>query len=223
MSSSQFSPDPRLLLHSSPPDALYAITPRTIMGNQWWAEQKSAAVVKQNRQCYTCGAKESQLKFPLEAHEHYDINYTNGRVKLVKVVALCHFCHDYIHDGRIYSQVKRNNLDDSSNIRSLGSYYCKVIERGENLISEFFKTEPSILNRQIFQGWKKPYVKTPPLWELYPLLVIPGVPLYEKNSHIRHPRWSDWHLVIDGHAPVYNPYPNRGEWVESRNKNKKLS
>ena len=186
------------------------------MGYDWWIAQRQAAVVKQNQRCYTCGIHESKFNFSLEAHEHYDINYSNGRVKLVKVVALCHYCHDYIHDGRVYSQVKRNNSNSQRDPRSLDSYYREVLDRGEKIIADFLKTEPSILNRELFQGWKKPYEKTPPLWELYPLLVIPGVPMYEKHSYIRHPRWSDWHLVIEGQSPVYSPYQNRGEWIESR-------
>lgn len=209
-----FNPDLRLLLHSSPPEAIYSITPKTIMGAKWWSEQSQEAVAKQNNQCYTCGVHRNQLENNLEPHEYYDINYVTGRVKLVKVTALCPHCHDYIHDGRIhFNQLKQTN---SQNPRWTKAYYEAVIQRGENLIAEYIKNEPSILNRELFKGWKKAHSKTLPLWEVYPLLVIPGVPMYEKNSFMRYPRWSSWHMVIKGKEPVYNPFRTRGEWVNSK-------
>lgn len=209
-----FHSDPRLLLHSSPPEAIYTITPKTVLGSKWWHEQLLEAVAKQNNQCYTCGVHANHVGHSLEPHEYYNINYNNGRVKLEKVVALCIHCHDYIHDGRVF--YNQANYNSSKNVRWTTKYYEEVIQKGEALISDYIQHEPSILNRELFKGWKKAHCKTPPLWELYPLLVIPGVPMYEKNSFIRYPRWSDWHLSIKGYEPVYSPFKTRGEWLESK-------
>lgn len=50
-----------------------------------------------------CGVHASDAKGRqwMEAHEQYTINYQKGRMKYVGCVSLCHYCHGYLHDGRL--------------------------------------------------------------------------------------------------------------------------
>lgn len=50
-----------------------------------------------------CGVHASEAKGRqwMEAHEQYTINYQKGRMKYVGAISLCHYCHAYLHDGRL--------------------------------------------------------------------------------------------------------------------------
>lgn len=37
----------------------------------------------------------------MEGHEVYTIDYPAGRMTYIETVALCHSCHNFIHDGRL--------------------------------------------------------------------------------------------------------------------------
>jgi hypothetical protein len=53
--------------------------------------------------CLACGIRNTDAKEHqwLEAHELYDIHYPRGRMTYVETVPLCHYCHSFVHDGRL--------------------------------------------------------------------------------------------------------------------------
>jgi len=93
----------KILQHPNIPEPMHGLNPRTIMGQTWWNKQRNAAYEKKDFHCWACGVHKSnaQLRKWLEGHEEYKINYAKGRMVFKRVVALCHFCHSFIHSGRL--------------------------------------------------------------------------------------------------------------------------
>jgi hypothetical protein len=98
------TPDPHLLLHSNIPKPLHEVNPRTIKGRNWWDEQRRRIYSEQGDRCAACGVHKSQAKGKkkwLECHEIYEIDWKRGTAKFIKLIALCPYCHMFIHNGRM--------------------------------------------------------------------------------------------------------------------------
>jgi len=104
--------NPELLLHPNIPKPMHGTNPRTILGDDWWNDVRQQAYAENNYCCWACGVHKSQAKYHqwLEAHERYRINYEHGIVSLVEITALCHSCHNFIHDGRMTSLVNKGEM-----------------------------------------------------------------------------------------------------------------
>ncbi len=69
--------------------------------------------------CWACNIPKTKAKKHkwLEGHESYDIDWKKGTCQLVEIVSLCHYCHNYIHQGRLcvlveYGRESKDFLDD---------------------------------------------------------------------------------------------------------------
>ncbi len=120
-------PRPELLLHTLMPPPLHGLAPRTVKGDKWWDEQRHAAMAKNLYKCWACNIPKTKAKKHkwLEGHESYNIDWKKGTCNLVEIVSLCHYCHNYIHQGRVrmlveYGREKQSFLDD-------------IIAHGDNL------------------------------------------------------------------------------------------
>ena len=71
---------PKILAHPNIPKPLHGISPRTIMGDDWWNKTRQEVYKKYDYHCIACGvAKEDAKKHQwLEAHEFWNINYETG-------------------------------------------------------------------------------------------------------------------------------------------------
>ena len=105
-------PDPSILLHPQIPKPLHLLNPRTILGSRWWNEVRQEAYKRHDLCCHACGVHKYDAKHRqwLEAHEMYDIDFVTGRVEFVEIVALCHFCHNYIHKGRLANLLAKGEI-----------------------------------------------------------------------------------------------------------------
>lgn len=99
-----FKPRPELLCHPNIPKPLHGIAPREIAGRAWWDQERQAAYERTGLRCAACGVHKNNIVGSvkrLEAHECYDFDYTKGRLTLREIVALCPYCHSFIHSGRL--------------------------------------------------------------------------------------------------------------------------
>ena len=113
---------PYLLNHQNIPKPLHGMNPRTLLGKEWWDEQRKVAYKTNNYCCWSCGANNVKL----EAHECYEIDYKKGIMELRLIAALCSDCHSFIHDGRLRNLVASGEIAKEE--------YLRIVERGEKLL-----------------------------------------------------------------------------------------
>lgn len=75
----------------------------------------------------------------MEAHEIYDIDYIKGRAVFVEVVPLCHFCHNYIHDGRLTDLLQKGKVPHSK--------FVSIIQHGDRVLKSAGLSRLSKLER----------------------------------------------------------------------------
>jgi hypothetical protein len=120
---SKIEGDPKILCHPNIPKPLHGINPRTHMGQKWWDEVRKTAYAAKDHHCWACGQHvKASMRDYLEAHESYFYNFKTGRVKLIEIVALCHECHSFIHNGLL--ERKRQEGEITS------EFYEHIMNRG---------------------------------------------------------------------------------------------
>jgi len=122
--------DPKILTHPNIPKPLHGISPRVVLGQEWWDTERRKAYAAANYRCEACDVPKQDAKYHqwLEAHEYYAFDYKHGRLKLLKVVALCHSCHRFIHDGLMRVMVSSGDMT--------GEMYDAIIEHGTAILSD---------------------------------------------------------------------------------------
>ena len=108
----QWTCRPEVLLQNNTVKPLHKVVPRTILGRAWWDATRNAAYASTNYCCVACGVPKQLAKWHrwLEGHEVYDIDYPAGRMTYVETVALCHSCHNFIHDGRLKAILDKGEI-----------------------------------------------------------------------------------------------------------------
>lgn len=64
----------------------------------------------------------------MEAHETYTINYKTGRMVYRGAVSLCHYCHAYLHDGRLAWLLETGQIHQSK--------YVAIIQHGDAVLAK---------------------------------------------------------------------------------------
>jgi hypothetical protein len=101
-----------------------------ILGQGWWNATRREAYRSTNFRCQACGVHKDRAKRHqwLEGHELYFTDYARGRAEYLSTVPLCHYCHCFIHDGRLIALVGKGEL-------ALGSYKA-IINHGTKVLRE---------------------------------------------------------------------------------------
>lgn len=94
---------PDILCHPNIPQPLHGIAPREIMGRKWWDKTRKEVYASSNFHCRACGVhKRHARRYQwLEAHEFWHVDYQTGTCTITSIEPLCHFCHNFIHTGRL--------------------------------------------------------------------------------------------------------------------------
>lgn len=121
---------PEILLHPGIPQPLHGLAPRDILGRKWWSKTRQAAYRSTNYHCQACGVHKLRARGPewLEGHEMYDIDYLLGRAVYVKTVSLCHYCHNYIHSGRLLILLEEGRITQAT--------YVAIIQHGDDVLGQ---------------------------------------------------------------------------------------
>ena len=156
---------PELLLCPNTPKPLHGVVPREILGSKWWDNTRKEAYALTNYHCHACATPKLSVKGKrkhLEGHEIYNVEYEKGIMTYVETVALCPFCHKYIHDGRLTALLHKRIITFQ--------HFTSVIQHGDKVLSTAgMKKKNKIkrddeINLMIKQG------KIPP-WEEWRLIL----------------------------------------------------
>ena len=104
--------EPGILLHPTIPRPLHGTAPRIVLGQGWWDKNRQIAYASTDYHCLACGVHKDDAKYHpwLEAHEFYEIDYEKGTMKFMRLVPLCHSCHNFIHKERMVALVKAGKM-----------------------------------------------------------------------------------------------------------------
>jgi hypothetical protein len=194
---------PELLTHPIIPEPLHGLAPREILGKEWWDVQRKAAYAASNNCCWACGIHKSEARFHqwLEAHESYRINYQEGTMEMVEIVALCHSCHNFIHSGRLGLLWKSREATTQK--------VLYILQRGFKILQT---------------AGLEPFYGTAMLYAV--VLQTQGHPLavkaklraeeLQRDFQIRtgkHAPWSQWRLLLEG-MEYPGKFKNEREWAK---------
>ena len=121
---------PTLLSMPNVPKPLHGLNPRSIMGKERWDIARQEVYASTDYHCAACGVhkRDAKLHQWLEAHETYDIVYKAGVATLVEIVPLCHFCHNFIHSGRLRILARQRKVS-ANLVREIMSHGVDVLKR----------------------------------------------------------------------------------------------
>ena len=167
---------PELLLAPNIPKPMHGVAPRVVLGNSWWNKTKKEAKLATDNHCVACGVHKTQAKSRswVECHEVYDTDYKRGLLTYIETVTLCHYCHNYIHDGRMKHLMEKGELHQSK--------YVAIIQHGDRVLLDAklerlsYKEREENVRRTIVNGimanwedWRMVVegVSYPPLYKNY--------------------------------------------------------
>lgn len=133
---------PELLLLPNIPKPLHQVNPRTILGINWWNKTRKLAYKSTGYRCLACGVPKEEAKYHqwLEGHEVYETDYEQGTLTFLYVAPLCHFCHNFIHDGRIENLLQQGKIHHHK--------YAAILKHGSEVLAKANLVKPSRIERE---------------------------------------------------------------------------
>lgn len=121
---------PELLLCENIPAPMHGLAPRVVLGQVWWDKTRKEAYRKALYCCMACGVSKHEAKGHkwLEGHEVYRVDYAKGLMHYVETVALCHYCHNYIHDGRLAFLLRDGLITHAK--------YAAILQHGDRVLAQ---------------------------------------------------------------------------------------
>lgn len=125
----QFTLRPEVLLLPQIPKPMHGLAPRVVLGREWWDKLRREVYRSTWFHCVACGVHKTQARGPkwLEAHEVYRTDYLAGRMYFIEAVPLCHFCHNFIHQGRLQALLDANQITQQR--------FVAIIQHGERVLN----------------------------------------------------------------------------------------
>lgn len=127
---------------------MHGLAPRVVLGATWWNAERKKAYLSTDFHCVACGIpKHLAACFKhLEAHETYEIDYLKGLMRYVEAVPLCHYCHNFIHRGRLEVLLEIGKVPHGK--------YVAIIQHGDRVVSQARLVVPSLYSGP-FAAWGK--------------------------------------------------------------------
>jgi len=178
---------PEILTHPNIPKPLHGISPRTIMGDVWWDEKRKEVYASTDYHCIACSIHKTEAKKYqwLEAHEYWKIDYKTGVCKIESIEPLCHYCHSFIHSGRLKMIMGKEKSKNE---------VVEILEHGFKILDDNkLKCFPFTLQLARELGAKTFKVKA------YRINI---------NGTIK---WKDWKLIFDS-KEYYSNFFNMSQW-----------
>jgi hypothetical protein len=112
------------------PKPMHGVAPREILGSKWWNETRQAAYRSTGYHCLACGIHKSLAAYRqwMEGHEWYEIDYRRGRMTYKECIPLCHFCHNYIHIGRLQALLEKGEIHQAK--------FVVILQHGDRVLRE---------------------------------------------------------------------------------------
>jgi len=207
-------PDASILLHPNIPKPLHGLAPRTIIGQEWWDEERYEAYARYGFCCHACGVHKDEFahrKGILDAHEMYQMDYKNGKMIYLYSVALCHYCHNFIHNGRMAIRLKKGEISWNYFVDVLydGFVTLKKAELPPNVFAlmSYLSAESFAIEKR----WKLPFWAGAARKSLED-----NKNLFKQFSESADIEWSDWRLVLNGkeYEPIHKTFE---DWVQYYN------
>ena len=186
--------NPKIITHPHIPKPLHGMNPRSILGDIWWNKTRKEAYDRYNNHCISCGVHKTEAKKYkwLEAHENYSINYETGQVNIISIEPLCHYCHNFIHSGRL-----------------------QMIEGKEKTrieVIEILNHGLDILRKNTLNG----FYLTIDYAESLGLNVRDVGRCNTGTLNIKMADWDKWHLLLEGEK-YFSKFKNYEEWKKYYN------
>lgn len=186
-------PDPSLLVQPMIVKPLMGTNPRTILGAEWWDEERKRAYDAYHYLCAACGkAPDCHPISGLHAHEMYNVDWEKAKVTYTGAVALATSCHSFIHlallninlvRGKVTKQEYKDTIKYCLDILNEAGLRIPV-QRYRLLVNAttVLKHDPWIINVPV--DWKSDS---------------------EQLQWVKKHKWSDWKLVINGkeYSPIH--------------------
>lgn len=131
---------PEVLLCANTVKPMHCVVPREILGRAWWDKTRMAAYRSTQFHCIACGVHKRQAKEHkwLEGHELYETDYAKGRMVYIETVPLCHYCHSYIHDGRLRALLVKGEVSEEK--------ISEILKHGNEVLALANLTRPKPYN-----------------------------------------------------------------------------
>lgn len=179
---------PEILSHPNIPKPLHGIAPRTIKGQTWWNKTRQEVYASSDYHCIACGVHKDKAQAHqwLEAHEFWDIDYTHGEAVIKSIEPLCHYCHNFIHSGRLEMIIGNEKTEQEAK---------RILEHGFKILKD---------NKlKCFSG----------TYNLAKKLGVRTLGVKPYNTPETNVKWSDWKLIFED-KEYYSKFNNIDEWQE---------
>lgn len=187
------------------PKPLHGVNPRTLLGSGTWNRMRKACYAAANDTCEICGAKPENLRHR-HGHEVYEISYSQGTAKFVRVFCVCSLCHlACIHTGRALTLWKQDNPLYPTEFLLQGA------EHAFKIIRDYNKDNPKA-DLRAYSTFLE-YLKYDELKEpMEKLIKKYKIKFYTEVTDIVN--WGDWKLIIGANEHP-TPYQNEKDWEEA--------
>lgn len=179
---------PEILTHPNIPKPLHGLNPRTLLGKEWWDHERFEAQKRTGYRCIACGVRKYEAKkyHWLEGHEYWDIDYNSGICKVVSIEPLCHYCHNFIHSGRLMMIMNKEKTE--LEVRDILEHGFRILHNN-NLLCFPYTLELAIMVDANFYG----------------------VDSYQETTDLI--PWDQWVLVLNG-KEYHSKFANIQEWAK---------